>query len=262
MHDLFDPHEVVGRHLGEAERLECLGPLLRRDAEQAGKHVGHLDPGEALAEPGVSQHDRQVDRQVGDVRERVARVEGERGEGGEDLRFEVLAEQLALLLLEVLEQKDLDALFGQFVDDPVPCFVVPFQLRLEPQANGGQLLGRGHAVGGSFERSCQQLVAKSRHPDHEELVEVGREDREEFDPLEQRTLLIECLFQDAQIELQPAELTVDVELGAVQIGVRAGRAEWALDCHWSPHPLGRARILRLNGLGGHTPLCSASERPT
>jgi hypothetical protein len=38
--------------------------------------------------------------------------------------------------------------------------------------------------------------------DHEELVQVGAEDREELDALEQRVALVERLFQHAQIELQ------------------------------------------------------------
>ena len=54
----------------------------------------------------------------------------------------------------------------------------------------------GHAV---FERS---------HPDHEELVEVGADDAQEAQPLQQWHLRAQCLIEDAPVELHPAQLPV------------------------------------------------------
>ena len=57
----------------------------RLDAQQAGQHRRHLDPGEVLLVGArVDQHDGQVERQPGDVGERVGRVDGQRGEHREE----------------------------------------------------------------------------------------------------------------------------------------------------------------------------------
>ncbi len=52
-------------------------------------------------------------------------------------------------------------------------------------------------------RSCgahvaERLLAQARHADHEELVEVRAEDRQELDPLEQRVGGVLGLFQHAR----------------------------------------------------------------
>ena len=46
---------------------------------------------------------------------------------------------------------------------------------------------------------------------HEKFVQIGREDREEFDALEQRVTLIQRLGQDSAVEFQPAEIAVEPE---------------------------------------------------
>jgi hypothetical protein len=40
-----------------------------------------------------------------------------------------------------------------------------------------------------------------------------REDREEFHPLEQRRALVECLGQNARVEIEPAQIAVDPHVG-------------------------------------------------
>ena len=60
------------------------------------------------------------------------------------------------------------------------------------------------------------LLLERRDPDHEELVEVGPVDRDELEPLEQRVALVERLFEDAVVELQPRELAVDVQRRIVE----------------------------------------------
>ena len=48
-----------------------------------------------------------------------------------------------------------------------------------------------------------------RHADHEELVEVVREDRGEARAFDDRQVLILGEFENALVELQPAQLTVE-----------------------------------------------------
>ncbi len=48
------------------------------------------------------------------------------------------------------------------------------------------------------------LLEQRRQPHHEELVEVGADDAEELDPLEQRVRGVPGLRQHALVELEPA----------------------------------------------------------
>src|SRR5262245_52772046 len=60
---------------------------------------------------------------------------------------------------------------------------------------------------------------------HEELVEIGREDRQVFQTLEERGASILRLGENAAIELQPAEVAIDPQirerLGAVEAAHQA-----------------------------------------
>src|SRR5580700_3034561 len=51
--------------------------------------------------------------------------------------------------------------------------------------------------------------AKHCHAFHEKLVEIRREDREEFSPLEQRCALVEGFGKDTLVEVEPAQVTVE-----------------------------------------------------
>src|SRR5579875_452509 len=58
----------------------------------------------------------------------------------------------------------------------------------------------------------------ARDPNHEELVEVGDEDRQELDPLEQWQGLILGQLQHAIVELQPGQLAVEVQRAVIERG--------------------------------------------
>ena len=63
-----------------------------------------------------------------------------------------------------------------------------------------------------------ELLEDRRHPDHEELVEVGGGDGQELDPLEQRVGVVLGLGEHPAVELEPAQLAVDVQGGRRQVG--------------------------------------------
>jgi hypothetical protein len=48
-----------------------------------------------------------------------------------------------------------------------------------------------------------------RHPLHEELVKIRREDRQELHALEKRRPLVERLLKHAPVELQPTRVAID-----------------------------------------------------
>ena len=83
-------------------------------------------------------------------------------------------------------------------------------------AHGGQLLGGRHAVGGDIHDTGADLLFQAGHAHHEELIQIGADNREEFDAFQQRVLRIFGFFQHAAEEFQLAQLTVDEQLGIVQ----------------------------------------------
>ena len=53
------------------------------------------------------------------------------------------------------------------------------------------------------------LLHKARNADHEKLVEVGRKDRKEFQPFQDRLRPIEGFLEDAVKKLDQAQVAVD-----------------------------------------------------
>ena len=94
-----------GDHLLERHEALAVG-----HHDEAREQRRDLHPGEALlAGLGVADRDREVEREVRDVRERVGRVHRERGEHREDARVEHLDEVLAVVVVELVPVGERDA---------------------------------------------------------------------------------------------------------------------------------------------------------
>ena len=90
--------EVGGDHLLERHEALAVG-----HHDEAGQQQRHLHPGEAALLGDRVAHDHgEVERQVGDVRERVTGVDGERREHREDALLEHLVEVLAVVVVELV----------------------------------------------------------------------------------------------------------------------------------------------------------------
>ena len=75
------------------------------------------------------------------------------------------------------------------------------------------MLGLGEsATMPSFTKTAFNCLLQSRHSDHEELVEIRREDRQELQPLQQRVSGIECFFEYSIIEVNPTQFAIDEEM--------------------------------------------------
>ena len=171
----------------------------------------HLHPGEVLlAGLGVAHEHREVERQPGDVGERVRRVDRQRRQHRED---PVPEQPLAVLLLvpvEVVPAHQLDALVGERRDDLVAeqRGVPLHQLaglgpdRLEHLA--GQQPG-----GGRDGDAGRDPALEAGDADHEELVEVAGEDRQEPGPLQQRQPRVLGQLEHPLVEVQPGQLAVE-----------------------------------------------------
>src|SRR5205085_29444 len=62
-----------------------------------------------------------------------------------------------------------------------------------------------------------EFLLRRRDADHEELVQVGRTDREELQPFKQWMAAHACLGKDALVELEPAQLAVDVQRWVLEV---------------------------------------------
>ena len=115
--DHADEHRVQLRGDDLLDRHE---PLAVGQGDQPREHRRHLDPGEAaLAGVRVADHRGQVQREVGDVRERVRRIDGQRREHREDPLVVDADEELAVVDAELVPRAHLDAALGQRRQQPI-----------------------------------------------------------------------------------------------------------------------------------------------
>ena len=174
--------------------------------------LGHLDTSEhVVVEVGVVQADDQAERQVGDVGEGAAGADGQRRQHGEDVLAEVALDD-PRVGIGLLAGDDPDAVLGELGADHI--------LELARVA----VVEVAHALGDLVEQLARRdsvrpagvdagfdLVVHTGHADHEVLVEIGDEDGQELDPLEQRQRLVLGELEHPVVEVQPGELAVDVE---------------------------------------------------
>jgi hypothetical protein len=168
-------------HLREEHGEEVADDALERqvDAPRAERQkprqdLRHLDACEPLlAGLRVADEEAEAQRQAGDVRERLARADGERREHREDLALEPALQFFELALVAVLDVRDDDA----FLLERRPELALP-----QPRLLRGQVerafadlvknLGRRPAVGRAHADACVLLTAQAGDTHHEELVEV------------------------------------------------------------------------------------------
>src|SRR5262249_1673768 len=86
-----------------------------------------------------------------------------------------------------------------------------------PNRDRRELLAGAHRVRAALLDVPRELLLEARHPDHEELVEVGAGDGEELEPFERRDLRVEPLLEHPLVERQPRQLPVDEEPGVAEV---------------------------------------------
>ena len=203
-------------HPREQHRQEVRDDGLQRYEALAHGHepveaLGHLDAREALlAALGVRCDHAQRERQAGDVRERLAGSDREGRQDRKDLALEVPAELLLLALGALVDRRDLDAGLGERrAELALPQAPLPRDQLPDPHPDRLERLPGGESVDGALGHVRLGELEQAGDPDHEELVEVPREDRRELDPLEQRQPVVLRELEDARVELDPGELAVE-----------------------------------------------------
>ena len=202
--ELFHGDEAVTLVLGL-----LIGHVVHR--HQARQVARDLDAGEVRLAGGRVLHNHgQVDGAAGDVGERVGRVDGERRQDREHLLAVVAREALLLGGCELVPRQQDDALLLQFRQNGVDRVMCVLVLQTVcGLADRAQLLTRAQAGGRRHGDARVDTALQAGDADHEELVEVVREDRGEARAFDDRQVLILCKLEDALVELQPAQLTVE-----------------------------------------------------
>ncbi|CAM5702535.1 hypothetical protein MAUB1S_04071 [Mycolicibacterium aubagnense] len=174
--------------------------------------VRHLDSGEVLgAVLGIAHRDGEVDAQAADERKRVRRVDGQRCQHREHLIVEICGQLGLLALVELAPVHDGDALLGQRRTDRFTEHRgLPGRDLLGAFADPTQLLARGQPVRRPDRQAGLVTALQPGDPNHVELIEIRREDRQKLGLLQQRQRPVGSERQHPGIEVQPAQLTVEV----------------------------------------------------
>ena len=209
--------QVRGDDLLEQDKPHPLRPFIARQRDhpiQQRRDLHH--PVELLAGLGILHQQHDVQALVVDMRERMAGIDRERRQDRVDLAREQPIEVLPLGRLERIERHPLDASRRQAGHDlAVQQAMLLGHERMDARLDPSQLLHGIETIRTVILRlqTRVQLLLQPRDPHLEELVEIRAEDRGEFEPLEQRIRRIRRFLQHTRVELEPAELTVEVVVG-------------------------------------------------
>ena len=165
----------------------------------------------SLPVSGLRMRHGQVERQPGDVRERVRRVDRERGQHGEDpLGEEVVIWPSARPRSSSSQRSSWMPCVAERREDVIAeHLAVPLHQLARLAPDRLEQLAWHHAAGGLDGDAGREPALQARDPHHEELVEVAREDREEARALEQRQVCVLGQLEHPAVEPQPGELAVE-----------------------------------------------------
>jgi hypothetical protein len=202
---------LVADHVFEERERHCAGRAGRsggqrhQPRDRGGKLDAHVPPAAAVAD-----RQEQVQRAARDGRAFMARFAGERGQRWRDVPCEEPCEVRALRYGPLVALEDVDVHAAQRGTQVVPDVRLILEHPLRPPQHLKQVAPPGRVSGqpGAFRWRSSQ---RRRHPNHEELVQVRRRDGQELDAFEEGMGRIARLRQDAVVELEPAQLTVEIQ---------------------------------------------------
>ncbi len=167
----------------------------------------------------------------------MRRIHRQRRDQRENVLLIVLADLLAVGLGQFCEGPNANLVAAQIVKQ---IDIGGALLKAELGHDGAaflKLLVRRAAIDGQLADAGADLLLQAADPLHEELVHVGRGDRQKLYPLEQGRPPVARFAEDTIVELEPSELPIKVKLGRAQI--EAGRG-----CVLARIVAGRCRLRR------------------
>ena len=194
-------------------------------------HDGHA----TAASEGVAafERDDKIEALVQDPRKRMRGIESEGAQDREQLVLEVVPHPGLLLGSPLGAPYEADLVAFELGDEHL--IENPVLILHQPVRDLGdpfEYLVRRHVFRTRLHRARSDLFLQARHADLEELIEVGSRYAEEAQPLEQRRRRVLGLFEDAPVELQQAELAIDIELWLLERfgGLKFGNAHGKRIC--------------------------------
>src|SRR5471032_3144098 len=181
-------------------------PHLFRYLDDSWQQTRRRDDRQArIAAEGVDafQFDDEVQALVHQQRERVRRVQTNRGDDRRNFVSEVTAHPSLDLGGPVPATNEADLMFFQLRhQDVVEDRVLAVHVAVHQLADARQCLVRLQAVGARLFTGEGDLLLEAGDADLEELVQVAGENQQEFQPFQQRIGLIQRLLEHADVELQ------------------------------------------------------------
>ena len=144
-----------------------------------------------------------------DEGEGMRRIDRDRGQNRQIACAELALQPFLLGRRQLLALDDVDAGCRQLGLQAGPGLVLLAGQRCRELVDLGELLGRRQSVLAHLRDAGGDLAVQARRPHHVEFVEVGGRDRQEPQALQQRMALVERLFQNPTIELQPGQLAIE-----------------------------------------------------
>ena len=271
---LEQPHQIFGlfedfqfRVADDAERAQPLYRVTREQLvdEQAGRAFDRNEPRFARV-AGLRQTDEPVDAvrhadqrihrpavsharklqgnreaEIGNERERVRRIDGERRQQRKNVREKEILEPGLLRLADIGSVNQRNAGFRERPPQLAPLGLLILDQQQHGFGNAHKLLGGCQAFGAFGADAGAHLRSKAGDAHHEKFVEVVGRDREELQPLQQGIAAIGGFFENAPVEIEPGEFAVDKTVGA------GGQRRGDMTLRRYGQPRRRFQVLHLSG---------------
>ena len=158
----------------------------------------------------VSRADEEVVALVQQLRKRMTGIDRQRREHRKDFLLEVTPRPGGTFRVQLRDVVDADAVLRQERHQLIaPECVLRRDQLMHGALDGVEGVRRRQPVRADIARFAFDLLLDPGDADFEKLVEIRADDGEEFDPLDQRLRRVLRFFQDAAVELEPAQLAVD-----------------------------------------------------
>ena len=188
-------------------------------SRQRAWRLHHRKAGVAAKRVLARQRGDEVQRLVEDARKRMRRVQPQGGQHRHQLGFKIIAQPDVLFLAAVGAAHEADFfLLQRRHQHLVEHAVLLVHQRVRALRNGRHQIGRQYAVGPGLSRSHAQHLLQPGDADFKKLVEIGAGNAQEFQPLQQRDVLVLAQLQHAPVEFQQRQLAVQEQLRGGEFG--------------------------------------------
>ena len=134
----------------------------------------------------------------------MAGVDGERSYNGVEGSVKKIFQKPFLLSAHLFRAHQMNALGSELRQNRVEkTEMLLIGQNVNPAGDRGQGLGGVHPVGSDPFNAVPDLPLQPRHSNHEELVEIGTENRKEFHSFEKWNTLVPGFFKNTPVKFQP-----------------------------------------------------------